>query len=138
MKDDKIRVINLPPGKTAEIIEVENSLEKLQELVGGFIEVKPLEDDVVIVCNKDGKLNGLPMNRTIRGRNGEVSDIICGSFFICYAPPESEEFLSMPEDLQHKHAARFEMPERFYRTMSGISSIKVDPKACYGDNEYEI
>ena len=48
----------------------------------------------VIVCR--------PMNRAIQDENGKVLDIIAGPFFICYAPIESEKFLSLPKDLEEK------------------------------------
>ena len=43
------------------IIEEETSLEKLQSLVGGYIEVHDI-NDVQLVLNEDGKLLGLPIN----------------------------------------------------------------------------
>jgi hypothetical protein len=54
-------------------------------------------------------------------------DVIAGPFFICYAPLESERFLSMPEDLEHQFKEKFEYPERFFRTDDGIEAVRFDP-----------
>src|SRR5699024_6863922 len=41
-------------------------LEAMQELVGGDIEeYMPFEDEVAIICNEEGKIIGLPLNRAI-------------------------------------------------------------------------
>ena len=47
------------------------------------------------------KMRGLPLNRAVYVQDNdkkEMVDIICGKFFICYAPPESESFQSLPDD----------------------------------------
>ena len=54
-------------------------------------------------------------------------DIIAGPFFIAYAPIESESFLSLPKDLEEKYMKKFEKPEQFLMTDSGIKAIKYDP-----------
>jgi hypothetical protein len=49
-----------------EVLEEETgkpfSLERLQELVGGYIETIPLDKDTILVVNEEGKLKGLPVN----------------------------------------------------------------------------
>lgn len=50
------------PGLPPEIIEVENTLEALQEKVGGYIETVTLASDACIVCNEEGRLRGMPRN----------------------------------------------------------------------------
>ena len=39
------------------------TLEELQRMVGGYIEVVPLSEGRLMVLNEEGKLKGLPMNR---------------------------------------------------------------------------
>ena len=51
--------------------------------------------------------------------NREMIDIICGKFFICYAPPESEKFLSLPDDMARKYQEQFKYPERFFKDFGG-------------------
>ena len=98
---DTINVIYVEPGKTARTIEMKDELSEMQKLVGGLIEeYMPFEDDVAIICNDEGKMNGMPLNRAITGEDGQLMDIIAGPFFIAYAPVESEKFLSMPKELE--------------------------------------
>ena len=124
----KINVIYVEPGEMARTIEMEDELAEMQKLVGGYIEeYMPFEDDVAIICNDEGKMNGLPLNRAVTGEDGQVMDIIAGPFFIAYAPIESEKFLSLPEELEAKYKERFDKPEQFVRTDSGIKAVKYDP-----------
>ncbi|MBR2674926.1 MAG: DUF3846 domain-containing protein [Mogibacterium sp.] len=82
---DKIRVIVCRVDERAEVIEIEDKLEAMREVVGGLIqEYMPLEDEVAIICNEEGKMMGLPLNRGIRSDEGRLQDIIAGDFFICY------------------------------------------------------
>ncbi len=62
-----IRGVLLEPGKEARIAEVDASLPSYQHLVGGLIEcVYPFEDHALILCNEEGKLQRLPVNRALR------------------------------------------------------------------------
>lgn len=114
---DKMKVVLVRPGVPAEITEIEHTLEVMQKLVGGYIEAyEPFEDDAVIVCNEEGKVLADPvMNRAIVGPDGKLIDIICGTFFICYAPPMSEDFLSLPDEMAEKYAEVFKVPDIFVR-----------------------
>ena len=61
---EMLRVILCKPGETAEVVEIDDDLESMQELVGGLIqeympfhsETDPRYDDVAIICNEEGKL----------------------------------------------------------------------------------
>ena len=46
-----MKAIRKKPGCAPEIIEVENTLEALQQEVGGYIETVSIAD-VVIICNE--------------------------------------------------------------------------------------
>ena len=81
---EKISVIFVEPNKYPKMIEIEDTLEAMQEIVGGYIEeYMPFEDEVAIVCNEEGKVNGLPLNRAVYGKDKEILDIIAGKFFHC-------------------------------------------------------
>jgi hypothetical protein len=128
MERDKIKVIVCRVDERAEVIEIEDKLEAMQEVVGGLIqEYMPWEDEVAIICNEEGKMNRMPLNRAIIDEDGQMLDIIAGPFFICYAPLESETFESLPPDLEEKYRRKFEQPERFFKTEKGISSVKYEP-----------
>lgn len=57
-----MRVIFKEPGKDAEIRYIENSLEALQSLVGGWIEHVSFIDGVGLIVNEEGKLRGMSPN----------------------------------------------------------------------------
>ena len=128
MNDDKkIEVILVQPMREAQVIEIGNDLESMQELVDGYIEeYMPFEDDAAIVCNEEGKMMGLVPNRAIYDQEGHMQEVICGSFFICHAPADSEEFRPLPEDMKKKYMERFKAPERFFMTAEGIKAVKLE------------
>ena len=215
MSKEKISVLLVNPGESPKMVEIDDTLEAKQKLVGGLIEqYMPFEDDVAIICNEEGKLNGMEPNRIIYsepekiemtyselkdyfrqseknnqhvtgyitftkdsfnkpyseesrtyvvssdnkafipGMGGysifgsaldgsdnnvrldqymydehgtktgwkvercyikdgskRVLDIIFGPFFICYAPFDSERFLSLPENLARKYTEVFKKPD---------------------------
>ena len=53
--------------------EIDSGLESLQHEVGGYIEaIYPYEAPVALVCNEEGKLEGLPLNRALRDEDGDI------------------------------------------------------------------
>ena len=138
-QDEKemLKVILCKPGETAEVVEIEDELESMQDLVGGLIEpydpfyseTDPRYENVILVCNEEGKLMQLPLNRAIVDEDGRVMDVIRGPFFLCYAPGESESFLSIPPDLEEEFLRKYELPEKFYRSENGIEVTKIDRRA---------
>lgn len=63
---EKISVILIEPGRYPKLIEIEDTLEAMQETVGGYIEeYMPFDDEVAIICNEEGKMNGAELNRAI-------------------------------------------------------------------------
>ena len=136
-ENEKLRVILCRPGETAEIVVIEDDLESMQELVGGLIEpydpfyseTDPRYENVILVCNEEGKLMQLPPNRAIVDEDGRVMDVIRGPFFLCYAPVESERFLSIPPDLEEEFLRKYELPDKFYRSENGIEVTKIDCRA---------
>lgn len=124
----KISVILVEQGRYPKLIEIEDTLEAMQSLVEGDIEeYMPFDDEVAIICNEEGKMRGLPLNRAVYVDNKEMVDIIAGKFFICYAPIESEKFLSIPKELARKYEEKFKYPERFSQTIDGIEAKPYKP-----------
>lgn len=119
-KETKIKVLLVEPNNYPKVIEIDDTLEAKQQLVGGYIEmVMPYEDDVAIICNEEGKISGLPLNRSIKDENGKIVDVIAGTFFVCYAPADSENFHSLPDELIDKYAELYKMPCQYYKDMTG-------------------
>lgn len=126
-----IEVIMVEPGKIAKITTIDDSLESMQNIVGGLIEeYMPFEDDVAIICNEEGKMMSLPPSRAICDNKDQVMDIIAGPFFMAYAPIESEKFLSMPEELKEKYLEKFKYPEKYFKDVNTreITAVKYDPE----------
>ena len=116
---EKIRVLVVEPKKEPRIEEISSGLESLQQAVGGYIEaVYPFEDPVAIICNEEGKLNGMDYNRAIRDENGEVQEIIAGPFLIVGLG--EEDFTSLSEDMVQKYKRLFAQPEVFLQTQSSL------------------
>ena len=98
------RIVFVEPGKPAYAAEIEGTLRAEQRAVGGKIEIVCNQDDTAILCNEEGKLEGLPANRRIDG-----GGVLVGNFF---AIGEGEEnFRSLTEEEIQKYLARFAEPE---------------------------
>ena len=136
MPELKMKVVLVEPGKLARVAEIGSDLESMQAAVGGYIEATyPYAEEVAIICNEEGKITGLPLNRAIyvNGRDGqEMIDIIAGSFFICDC--STEEFRSLSEEQLKRYTEKFKNPERFIRTDEGITAIPYAPTVS--DREY--
>ena len=98
-----MKVLIVEPLKAPYAAEIDGSLESMQNIVGGLIQViYPFDDPVALVCNDEGKLLGLPLNRILADGNGRAYDIIAGTFFLCAAPSDSDSFESLAEEqIQH-------------------------------------
>ena len=224
----KISVLLVEPNKYPKMVEIDDTLEAMQGVVGGDIEeYMPFEDEVAIICNEEGKVNGLTPNRAVYGEpqavemtfaemrsrfceaenegkehlsgyivftqdsfdkpydersrtygvssnnkafqagmggysifgscldgtdpcvrldgymfgenawkiekcymmepSREMLDIICGKFFITYAPFDAERFQSLPSDLAEKYREKFKYPERFMRVNNEIVAVPFKP-----------
>ncbi len=85
-----MKVLMIEPGKAPYEAELDGSLKSMQEAVGGGIEgYYPYAEPVAIVCNDEGKINGLPLNRAIYNQDGEMIEIMAGTFFIAGLGEES-------------------------------------------------
>lgn len=123
-----ISVLLVQPNKYPKMIEIEDSLEAMQAVVGGDIEeYMPFEDEVAIICNEEGKIAGLPLNRAVYDDSKTMIEIMAGDFFIAYAPISSEKFLSLPDDMAKKYSEKFRYPENFFRTNDGIKAVPFKP-----------
>ena len=107
-----IEALLVEPGKSPQIKIIEYTLRSIQRIVGGNIQTYPLEEGAVLVCDEEGKLKNKPINRAIRIYDSETgefktTDVIVGTFFVCYAPEDSEEFCSLPDRLKEKYLKLF-------------------------------
>ena len=125
-KEETIRVVLLEPGKLARVADIDSSLEGLQKTVNGLIEAAyPFEEEVCIICNEEGKLNGMPLNRAIRCE-GQITDIIAGPCFVCSCDKAS--FGSLTEAQQQKYLKMFKYPEHFLKINNPIAAFPYNPQ----------
>ena len=111
-ENKKIRILYKEVGKEPQIMFIENTLEAKQKLVGGLIEVVPYED-VLIICNEEGKLLNMPPNLVFE------YDYIAGNCFVIgddyknadFKSLTDEEILKYREDLK-KYSFKFKQYER--------------------------
>lgn len=62
-RPERLRVCYKRPGEAAAVREINNSIDALQGLVGGFIELaKVVSEGVGILCNEEGLMFNLPVN----------------------------------------------------------------------------
>ena len=113
-------ILVVEPKKRPYTKEIDGTLEEMQELVGGLIQVVyPFEERVALVCNDEGKLLGLPMNRALRDESGWPYDVICGTFFLCNAPEDSDNFTGLTQEQAEWYEEKFHAPEAFIKMKHG-------------------
>lgn len=118
-----MNVLMVEPGKVPYETEIGSDLASLQAAVGGDIQaVYPYEEPVALICNEEGKLTGLPLNRALRGEDGEIYDIVAGKFFLVGLAENS--FTDIAPEHATKFAEQFKHPEEFARLAGKIIAIK--------------
>lgn len=126
-EEKKIKVVLLEPGKLARIVEIGTSLEDLQKVVDGMIEAYyPFEEQVCIVCNDEGKINGMLPNRSVKNEDGVMVDFICGPAFICDCRGES--FDSLSDEQIGRYSKMFRYPEHLARLNGQLIGIPFNPQ----------
>ena len=111
-----MKILLVEPEKAPERMEIYGDLESMQQIVGGSVQaIYPFEEPIALICNEEGKLNGLPLNRALRDEDGKIYDVITGTFFLCGAPSEEESFTSLSENQLEELEIRFHTPELFLR-----------------------
>ena len=117
------------PNKLPYEKEIKNTLEEKQKIVGGFIETTSLldDDEVVIICNEEGKILNLPLNRDIG------HDIIAGTFIVAGDDYENGDFKSLNDDQILRYKMRFDK-NSIIETENKITAIRM---SNFRSNDYE-
>lgn len=126
---NKINVLLINPGEHPKRVEIDGSLKSLQAAVDGYIQATyPFKDPVAVICNEEGKLRNLPLNRGLRDESGNLYDIISGSFLIIGLG--EDDFESLSAEMMERYERLFYYPESF---------INLDGKFfCYPRDSEEI
>ena len=93
---EKLRVVVKEVGKKAKVEIVENTLEAFQEVVDGYIEILPLNSNLVIVLNEEGKLLDLETNINIS--NGSAKDNLVGNILFVNTNNDLGTFESITDE----------------------------------------
>ena len=104
MLEEKIKCLLVKPYELPKEIEIDNTFEAKQKLVGGWIEQAflPKDDSVVLICNEEGKINGMKPNRDIG------HDIIFGPFLIVGNDFENGGYKSLTSEQILNYKIRFD------------------------------
>lgn len=125
-KQEKITVLVVEPMAEPYTKEIDNTLESLQKEVGGLIQATyPYDDLIAIVCNDEGKINGLELNRAVYDDERNMLDIIAGTFLVVGLSEDS--FATLPDDMMAKYKEMFKQPQTFIRLNNEIVAIPVKP-----------
>ena len=109
-----MQVIVVEPKKKPMVRDIDAGLESMQKIVGGSIQaVYPFDQPMALICNEEGKLLNLSLNRALRDDAGNVYDIISGTFFLCAAPTDSDHFAGLTDQQVKMYMERFSLPEMF-------------------------
>lgn len=124
---EKMTVLVVEPRKEPYVKEIDPGLHALQAEVGGDIGAAyPFSDPVALVCNDEGKLIGLDLNRGLRDENGEIYDIMAGTFLVVGLG--EEDFTSLSPELVQKYTEHFRQPEQFISLGGQIIAVPVEPE----------
>lgn len=117
-----MKVLMVEPGKSPYETEIEGGLESLQAAVGGDIQATyPFDDLVGLICNDEGKLLGMPLNRALYDDGGRMYDIVAGNFLIVGLG--EEDFTDLSPELMKKFSEQFKHPEKFARIAGEIIAV---------------
>lgn len=130
---EKMTVLVVEPMKEPYTKEISPGLSSLQHEVDGYIQaIYPYEDSVAIVCNEEGKLEGMPLNRGLRDEDGELYDVVAGTFLVVGL--SEEDFSSLPPDMIQKYTEHFKTPEQFISVNGRIEVCPVKPEPLVPDD----
>lgn len=134
--EDKITVVLVEPGKEARVTKLGRTLKTYQDTVGGLIQtIYPFGTrDICLVCNDEGKLLGMPFNRTIFAYTGEESDdvapdiqeIIAGTFFLCNG--SGTYFESLTDEQIEMCMKHYRYPEIFLKRNGTLLIVRCEVK----------
>ena len=107
-----MRILKVEPGEQPQIVDIDNTLSSLQDAVGGYIQViYPFDDPVAIICDDEGKMKCYPPNRVLRDEDGDIYDILVGTFLIVGLC--EDDFMDLTDILIDKYMAEFGSVEYF-------------------------
>ena len=126
----KLNVLLVKPYELPKEITINNTLKDKQNCVEGLIEYyrSSLYEDVIFICNEEGKINGMEPNRDVK------HDILFGPFLIVGDDPELGEDRSLTKEQIETYKKIFDK-ESIKETEAKIIGIKL---SSFKNNDYEL
>ena len=90
-----VRAMILEPGRQAEVRFI--CPKKIDELVDGHPEYTVPRKGICIAVNEEGKIKGLPLNRSVVDDDGSIQDIFAGTMVI-FGCNDKEEICSLTDE----------------------------------------
>lgn len=127
MDYEKMTVLVIEPEKKPYVKDISSGLASLQKEVGGYIQaVYPFEDPVAIICDEEAKLTGKELNRALRDEDGQIYDIVAGTFLV--AGLGEEDFCSLTPEQIKKFSDMYKTPEMFLRLNGKLIVLPMEEK----------
>lgn len=116
-----MQIVIVEPQKKPTVQNIDDGLEAMQKIVGGTIQaIYPFNEPIALICNDESKFLNLPLNRALRDSTGYVYDIVAGTFFLCAAPADKDNFASLTEEQVQTCLKRFAVPEQFIQVGDAV------------------
>ncbi len=118
-----MNILLIEPMKEPREVQIEPGLESLQKAVQGDINVSyPFDDNVALIVNDEGNLEGLSLNRALRDEDGEIYTILAGNILIVGLGEKN--FTDLSPALMQKYKSQFKDPEKFIRLNGRLIALK--------------
>ena len=132
-----MKVMIIEPRKRPRTIEIGNTLEDIQNIVGtdlGFL--MHHDQPVVIIYNESGESMGLVPNRPKYGENYNIDGVIHGTFIIVglrndslpTTPPDNfiDFFASIPDSALDGLTKFFKIPDLYIPYKDGLLPVNIE------------
>ena len=120
--ENSLTVLVVAPGEKPSVVTIPAGLDSLYNQVGEPIQaIYPFEEPVGIVCNDNGKINGMQLNRALRDDENSIYDIVSGTFLVVGLG--EEDFCSLTPEQIEKYSEHFAEPEMFFMLDGEIQAI---------------
>ena len=86
-----MKILYKAPGEALRSMVIPNELGVMQQLVDGYIEPITLPDNLIVICNEEGKIRGMQPNITFGGHDFVGTIVMTGH--------EGDELTSFPYGL---------------------------------------
>lgn len=134
-KEKEVKILVIESGQYPYIIsDFKNELSEYQKMVGGLISCVDLFDGTTTVCNDEGKLMGLPLNRSIRNDEGKLIDIFAGTLVFVGVDYATGEFKSLTDEQIQEIKDVYYNPEIFFMHNGEIHAVDIGVQINLLDN----